>query len=52
MQCLLLLAQASFFQFQWNGKDLKGLSLDCCIEGMRELPAQEDYVILHLSALL
>lgn len=33
-------------------KILTGLSLDGSIEKMRELPAQEDYVILHLSALL
>lgn len=33
-------------------KILTGLSLDSSIERMRELPAQEDYVILDLSSLL
>lgn len=33
-------------------KILTGLSLDSSIERMRELPAEEDYVILDLSTLL
>lgn len=59
---LINLAYAMLATYFWhkppsstsNGmvKILTGLSLDGSIERMRELPAQEGYVILHLSAFL